>query len=392
MRILIAPDKFKGSLSAKEVAIAIQDGLQKANTGKPKALEITMQPIGDGGEGTMNAICEGNSHCESQLAKLHDARGRLIEVLFFICYFDEKQEAYLEMASASGLAMLSPAERDPEHSTSYGTGELIFHAHAAGAREIYVGLGGSATIDAGAGMLQALGFEFYTDSGTMDLQEAVTSGELNLAEALESIRKIRISQAARDLQRLTQLHIVADVQSPLHGPFGAIEQFGAQKGLVRESFPRYRKALEHFARVCETSLNFSTGSLSNQAGSGAAGGLGFALLLLNARIHPGFEFFAQKTGLENILNVDLVITGEGKMDATSLAGKGPGALARMCADRGIPCIAVCGKLENERELKESGLFKEILEISSGLDERESMAKADSLISAAIVQFMEFGLK
>ncbi|MCB1171110.1 MAG: glycerate kinase, partial [Leptospiraceae bacterium] len=403
MRILIAPDKFKGCLTALEVAQAIHQGIRDFLDAKPprkedsaghpteNSHEIRIQPIGDGGEGTMELICSTRPGCRTKRAPVLNARGMSISAPYSVCGESPRKEAFIEMSSASGLAQIEPDQRNPEHSTSYGTGQMILHALENGALEIYIGLGGSATIDGGAGMLQALGMEFRSSGKRIDLQQCI-SGPLGLAELLLTMDEVHYSDEFKDLLRQVELHIVADVESPLNGEDGAIESFAGQKGLPRKKFPLYRKALEHFSRLCERSLSselqanrypallWSEAPLSSARGAGAAGGMGFALLLLGAQMHPGFDFFCKQVGMDGLLDgVDLIITGEGKLDPTSLSGKGPGGVARLGHSRNIPCIAVCGKAEGRSLLEESSLFADIREIGSGLSLEESMERAAELI-------------
>ncbi len=405
MRILIAPDKFKGCLSATEVAASIRQGIKLFEEKNPTVQVITRsQPIGDGGEGTVSLICQDRSDCRIQRVPALNALGEEILSEYYLCEGDGAEpRAFLEMAAANGLAAIPVEKRDPERSTTYGTGQLIKDALQKGARDIYIALGGSATIDCGAGMLQALGFEFRTRDQVIDLQKKIQSGR-SMADVLLEIDETRPTGSSKELLSKTKLHIVADVDSPLNGDYGAIQRFAGQKGLAVGRFPLYRKALESFSAVCENSLRSGAVysdpettaenkeqkgnparrdqlSLSDHPGAGAAGGLGFALLFLGAKMHPGFEFFCESVGMKALLETtDLVITGEGKLDATSLSGKGPGGMARLCRERGIPCIAICGKVEDRGSLEGSELFADIREISTGLSIEESTRRASELIA------------
>lgn len=383
MRILVAPDKFKGTLRASQAAGAIKRGvLQAAEQQGLPAPEIILQPIGDGGEGTMQLLCESLPDCAAIKARAPDSLGAHRDCEFYESGDAGSKKAYIEMASINGLALLDPARRDPEHSLSTGTGELIVQAIRRGAVEIYVGLGGSATVDCGAGALEALGFRFQ-DANQKPVylhnqlfSEANTTGS-TLADAL-----IRIDSVSMPAPVKAKLFAVVDVNSPLNGPEGAIACFALQKGLPYARQAPYSRALEHFSKVCEQARGTRPGELSMIPGTGAAGGLGFALAVAGATILPGFDFFSKSVKLREKMDVDLVITGEGKMDSTSLSGKGPGGLARMAKETGVPCIAICGKVEDRDSLMDSGLFSRIYEIGAGLTEKESMARADELLEPA----------
>lgn len=431
MRILIAPDKFKGSLSAREVSLAIERGLlsgYRALDGEPsdppqsrigpqaddgsemrlhQAAEehpknypnpqIFIQPIGDGGEGTMQLLCESRSECKTIQTKATGSLGAISDCEFYETVEGGLKKAYIEMASINGLALLDPSQRDPEHSLSTGTGELIVQAMERGAAEIYVGLGGSATVDGGAGALEALGFIFRDRSNRIlapgESIFGATDRSETVADALLRIASLTIPRVMS-----ARLFAVVDVDSPLNGPGGAITSFALQKGLAPERLELYGRALEHFSAICERDLDLRSAtaagvaglaedlerpqSLSVAPGTGAAGGLGFALALAGAKILPGFPFFSNAVGLQGKMYVDLVITGEGKMDKTSLVGKGPGGIARMAREAGLPCIAICGKVEDRETLMESGLFQEIIAISDGVSATESMKNAAALIEKA----------
>ena len=455
MRILIAPDKFKGCLSAQQVADSVVKGIKLFGKHHPAInIDTLEQPIGDGGEGTVSLICENKEACHLRKVQVIDALGDSIPAQYYLCKAEDgSTQAFLEMASASGLALIPAKKRSPEHSTSYGTGQIILDAIQAGATEIYVALGGSATIDCGAGMLQALGFEFLQNSRAIDLQALVQSGR-TLAEIFLEMESVRVPSPSAALPPGLSFHIVADVDSPLHGPEGAIQCFAGQKGLPAHRFSIYRSALERFSALCEEGLDpgqsgragkvrdedagkaagaskagdedggkspgaskagdddggKSPGarkvrdedgeqeehqareprhSLSRQPGAGAAGGMGFALMLLGAELHPGFQFFCEQVGMNALLrSADLVITGEGKLDATSLSGKGPGGLARLCNELNIPCIAVAGKVEDRSGLEQSGLFTDIREIGTGLSPEESVKRAPELISVQVLEVLE----
>ena len=284
MRILIAPDKFKGSLSAREVSLAIERGLlsgyraldgepsdppqsrigPQADDGSEKRLhqaaeehpknypnpQIFIQPIGDGGEGTMQLLCESRSECKTIQTKATGSLGAISDCEFYETVEGGLKKAYIEMASINGLALLDPSQRDPEHSLSTGTGELIVQAMERGAAEIYVGLGGSATVDGGAGALEALGFIFRDRSNRIlapgESIFGATDRSETVADALLRIASLTIPRVMS-----ARLFAVVDVDSPLNGPGGAIASFALQKGLAPERLELYGRALEHFPQYAK---------------------------------------------------------------------------------------------------------------------------------------------
>ncbi|MCB1305064.1 MAG: glycerate kinase [Leptospiraceae bacterium] len=372
MRILVAPDKFKGSLTATEVAAALVAGIKEGCSAdhSENQYSIVTQPIGDGGEGTMALIAESRG-LNRENVTVTGPMGRPVAAE----YFWGQDEAYLEMASASGLGLVSPEERNPEYATTFGTGELILRASESVTKRINVGLGGSATIDGGMGCLAALGYRFLDRLGR-PLKLPRPENMVPIASILSSVAEVQPPAAT---QYRATLRIVADVTSPLNGPTGAIARFARQKGLSESKLDEYANAMESFSMVCERSLELRVASTP---GAGAAGGLGFGLLLAGASLEPGFRFFAQAVQLENWMDVDLAITGEGKLDAGSLEGKGPGSLAQMLKQKGIPCIAFCGKLEEADRIEASNLFEAIYEIGQGRTSLDSVQNAAQYLKEA----------
>ena len=326
MKIIIAPDSFKDSLSAEGVAQAIADGLAQV---WPDA-HLIQCPMADGGEGTVDAVLAA---CKGELRR-HTVRGPLggtVEARWG--WLPDSHTALIEMAEASGLQLVPPGQRDACSSTTFGTGELIRAALDAGAERIILAIGGSATNDGGAGAMQALGVQLF------DAQDqALPPGGLALA------RLAHVSLATLD-PRLAQVRfeIAADVDNPLCGPHGASAIFGPQKGATPEQVQQLDAALGHFADYCAKVL---PKDVRDEPGSGAAGGLGFAAkAFLGAQFRAGVDVVAELVGLDNaVRGADLVITGEGRFDAQTLRGKTPFGVTRIARQHHVPVIVIAGTL------------------------------------------------
>ncbi|MCM2320535.1 MAG: glycerate kinase [Pseudomonas sp.] len=326
MKIVIAPDSFKESLSAAEVAAAIATGLREV---WPQA-ELLCRPMADGGEGTVVALiaATGGEYRECVV------RGPLGEpVAATWGWIAASRSAVIEMAAASGLQLVPADSRDVLRACTFGTGELIRAALDAGAERIVLGFGGSATNDAGSGMLRALGVRFEDAEGRL-LQ---TGGA-----ALAQLARIDLSGLDPRLQAV-DFEVACDVDNPLCGPRGASQVFGPQKGATPEQVRQLDAALAHFADVCAHSLGRDGRDLP---GSGAAGGIGFAArTFLAATFRPGIELVAEVSGLEQaVVGADLVITGEGRIDLQTLHGKTPMGVASIAKRHGVPVVALAGML------------------------------------------------
>ena len=326
MKIIIAPDSFKDSLSAAGVAQAIAAGLAQV---WPDA-HLVQCPMADGGEGTVDAVLAA---CNGELRRqtVRGPLGGTVEARWG--WLADSHTAIIEMAEASGLQLVAPGQRDACSSTTYGTGELIRAALDSGAQRIILAIGGSATNDGGAGAMQALGVQLLDGES-----QPLPPGGLALA------RLSRISLETLD-PRLAQVRfeIAADVNNPLCGPHGASAIFGPQKGASPEQVAQLDAALGHFADHCAQVL---PNDVRDQPGSGAAGGLGFAAkAFLGAQFRPGVEVVAELVGLdEAVRGADLVITGEGRFDAQTLRGKTPFGVARIAQRHGVPVIVIAGTL------------------------------------------------
>ena len=355
MKILIAPDKFKGSLSAREVAenvaLGLHDILHEA--------EITIAPMADGGEGTADVICTalGGSLVT---CKAHDPLGREINAHY--AWIANKNLAVIEMSEAAGLRRLTESERDPLLASTFGVGEMLLDAARRSAAEIIIGLGGSATNDGGFGMACALGYRFDCEHEHRPARMRVT----DLIE-LEGIEK------PADLI-LPKIVAAVDVRNPLLGENGATRVYGPQKAVTADKIQILERALTTLADMVskEFGVNYR-----DEPGAGAAGGLGFGLMsFCGATIRPGFDVIAEAVGLEAKVNAaDLVITGEGSLDRQTLEGKTPAGVARLARKLGKPVFAVVGRTDGNREAGE--LFDEIYQLA-----RPDMSKDEQMKRAA----------
>ena len=326
MKIIIAPDSFKDSLSAEGVAQAIASGLAQV---WPDA-QLIQCPMADGGEGTVDSVLAA---CNGQLSH-QNVRGPLgAAVEAHWGWLADSRTALIEMAEASGLQLVPPGQRDACKTSTYGTGELIRAALDVGAERIILAIGGSATNDGGAGAMQALGVQLFDAEG-----QALPPGGL----ALSRLATIDLGQLDPRLAQV-RFDIAADVNNPLCGPHGASAIFGPQKGANPEQVQELDAALGHFADHCASVL---PKDVRDEPGSGAAGGLGFAAkAFLGAQFRAGVEVVAELVGLdEAVRGADLVITGEGRFDAQTLRGKTPFGVARIAQRHNVPVIVIAGTL------------------------------------------------
>ncbi|PYI76311.1 MAG: glycerate kinase [Verrucomicrobia bacterium] len=359
MKILIAPDKFKGTLDAREVAQNIAKGLRDVLSDA----DIEIIPMADGGEGTAEAICDARG-CSWVQCKAHDPLGR--EIYARYGWIDREKLAVTEMSEAAGMRRLSESERDPIRATTFGVGEMLLDATKRGANEIVIGLGGSATNDGGFGMARALGFRFL-GAGDREIKRVV---ELALLERI---------QRPKGREELKRRRIVAavDVKNPLLGENGATQVFGPQKGASKSDLDNLERALTRLAGVVATEFGFD---YRDEAGAGAAGGLGFGLLsFCDATIRPGFQVVAEAVGLElKMKDVDVVITGEGSLDRQTLEGKTPVGVARLARKFGKPVFAFVGRAAKDPEVL--NIFEGIYENARpGMSEKENMKRAAELL-------------
>lgn len=327
MKIVIAMDSFKGSLSSTDAGKAAATGILRAFP----AAEITVFPVADGGEGTVDALVSG-LNSSYRTVTVSDPLGRSIKAQYGIL---PKRTAVIEMAAASGLPLLSESERNPMMTTTYGFGEMIADAVHQGCRSFILGIGGSATNDCGIGCLQALGFGFYDKNG-----KPVSYGAKGLSE-IHSITFDRMMPELWDCQ----FHVACDVTNPLCGENGCSKVFAPQKGADSIMVEEMEQSMQRFAAMVK---EYDPNSDADLPGSGAAGGLGFALrTFLNAELKPGIDVVINQTGIEAaIRNADVVVTGEGRLDAQTVMGKVPVGIAIIAKKYGLPVIAFCGCVGN----------------------------------------------
>ncbi len=399
MRILIAPDKFKGSLSAREVAENIAKGLREV---LPES-KIDIVPMADGGEGTAEVVCDalGGKWVE---CGAHDPIGREIEARY--AYIDNRKLAVMEMSEAAGMRRLAESERDPLRANTFGVGEMILAAANRGAREIVIGLGGSATNDGGIGMARALGFRFFGEhepehdsDRTPDLDflplprkegRVRSRGAEVIGRVSELVELTRIevpvaagvppAKSSSQPTRLPpQLKIIAaaDVRNPLLGENGATRVFGPQKGATENKIDILERALGRLAEIVAKDFGID---YRDEPGAGAAGGLGFGLMsFCSAVMRPGFEVVAESVGLESKTeDVDVVITGEGSLDRQTLEGKTPAGVTQLARKLGKRVFAIVGRASEDRQVRE--LFDEVYVLAQpGMSEKENIARAGELL-------------
>ncbi|WP_262705408.1 MULTISPECIES: glycerate kinase [Streptomyces] len=328
--MLIAADKFKGSLTAVEVAERVTAGLRRGAPRGGEGLRIAALPVADGGDGTVDAAVAAGF--ERREARVTGPLGAPVTAAYAL----HGTTAVVEMAEASGLRHLPKGVFAPLTATTYGSGELLRAALDAGARTIVFGVGGSATTDGGAGMLSALGARFLREDGT---PVAPGGGPLrDLATADLSGLDPRLAE--------TETVLASDVDNPLTGPKGAAAVYGPQKGAGEDDVAALDAALAHYVRVLERAVGASAAEYALAPGAGAAGGIGFgALIGLGAAFRPGIEVMLDVLGFPAALEgTDLVITGEGSLDEQTLHGKAPAGVAAAARARGIEVVAVCGRL------------------------------------------------
>ena len=331
MKIVIAPDSFKGSLTALQVAEAMEVGLRRVF---PDAA-IKKVPMADGGEGTVQSLIDATGG-HILTAKVLDPLGNSINAQYGV--LGDRVTAVIEMAAASGLTLVPLDKRDPRVTTTYGTGELIRAALAHGCRKLIIGIGGSATNDGGAGMAQALGAKLLTASG-----EQIEPGGGSLA----MLNSIDLSELDPRIAE-TKTVVACDVNNPLTGKQGASHVYGPQKGATPEMIEVLDANLAHFDEIVQRDLSKSVG---NVPGAGAAGGLGAGLMaFLDASLKSGINIVTEATQLsEQFAGADLVITGEGQINFQTVFGKTPVGVAKVAKTHDIPVIAIAGSIADKTD-------------------------------------------
>jgi glycerate kinase len=362
VRILVAPDKFKGSLSAREVAESIAAGLRDVVPGA--AIEIS--PMADGGEGTASVIAEACGG-EWVTSEAHDALGRAITARYV--WLRERATAVMEMSEAAGL--IAPPDRDPLRANTFGVGEMLLAATARAVTGVIVGLGGSATNDGGFGLARALGFRFLNRAA------------IELTGPVSDLLDLEHISLPRDLI-LPRVTAAADVRNPLLGERGATRMFGAQKGATPDQMALLETALARLADVVARDLGCD---FRDARGAGAAGGLGFGLLsFAGAELHPGFDVVADATGLEaKMKTFDVVITGEGSLDRQTLEGKTAAGVAGLARTLGKRVFAIVGRANDDREVRE--LFERVYPlVNSEISSAQAMEQTASLLRERAREF------
>lgn len=362
MRFLLALDKFKGSLTAKEASEAVVRGLRRGGFEG----EIEVCPIADGGEGFTEAVLTalGGDWCD---VPVHDAQGREVVARYGVIKRGGHKEAIMEMSAASGLAMVSDLPLDPLTASTHGTGEMMRHAIAQGAERILIGIGGSATNDAGTGMAAALGWSFLDEMGN-PLRD--------LPASLEKVHRIEPGETLN-----CDVVVACDVCNPLLGETGCSAVYGPQKGVKDVKF--FDERLRRVAEIVHRDLGCDHREVP---GAGAAGGLGYGLMTFcKAKLQSGFDMVAELTGLQaRIRRTDVVITGEGRLDSQTLHGKGPMGVAEMARELGKRVYGIGGIVEDNATLRESfdGLFAVK---PSAMPIPEAIARAAELLEETVAR-------
>ena len=329
MKVVIAIDSLKGSLSSMEAGMAIKDGILAA---KPDA-EVIVKPLADGGEGTTDALIEGMN---GERIDLTITGPMHTPVDAYYGYLKDTNTAVMEMASAAGITLVPDSEKNPLLATSYGVGEMINDAIQRGCRNFIIGIGGSVTNDGGIGMLKALGVRFLDENG----EDAGEGGQ-----ALAKVARIDVS-GMNPLLKECHIQVACDVNNPLCGENGSTYVYGPQKGVTEDMKKTLDEAMAHFARVTSETLE---NDYMNTPGAGAAGGLGYAFLAYTgAALTPGIELILDAVGLEEELSgADVVVTGEGRLDFQTAMGKAPVGVARLAKKYNAKVIAFAGSVTKE---------------------------------------------
>ncbi len=343
-KIVIASDSFKGSLSSQEVADAFEKGVRDII----EECNIVKVPIADGGEGSVDALTTSLKG-EYVYVEVNDPLGRRIKAKYG--FIESKKTAIIEAAAACGLTLLNENERNPMLTSTFGVGEIIKDAINRGSKKLIIGIGGTSTNDAGTGMLQALGYNFYNIEG-----KPLNGNGKNL-ENISYFTDIKANKSLKEIEIL----VACDVTNPLYGENGAAYIYAAQKGANKEMIKNLDNGLRNFATIVN---KYNKSDFSFIPGAGAAGGLGFTLKsLLNAKLVRGIDIILELIDFDSIIkDSDIIVTGEGKIDSQTLMGKTPSGILNYGLRNNIPVIAICGKIDWSDNLKKSN-FKEIIQIN-----------------------------
>ena len=366
MKFVIAPDKYKGSLTAFEFCNAVEEGLNMAL----EKTEIIKMPLADGGDGTIDVV---KHYLKGDIVKVkvNDPLFRLIEAEYL--FSEEKKVAYIEMAEASGYKLLKKEELNCMHTTSLGTGELVRDAISKGAKEIFLGIGGSATNDGGMGMATAMGYAFLDKEGN-----SLTP----IGSNLDKVKKI-VKPDKTILPSDCKIKVACDVTNPFYGRNGAAHVYGPQKGASKEEVAILDNGLKNFAQVMASNFNVD---LQNIPGAGAAGGMGGgAKIFLDAHLAPGIELIKEISGFDKaIKGANWIITGEGKLDDQTLSGKTISGIIKSAKNQNIPVAALCGSVNiSVNTQKELGLDYAVSIVKGISDLEEAIASSyTNLVHAA----------
>ncbi|RAZ78961.1 glycerate kinase [Planococcus halotolerans] len=370
MKIVISPDSFKGSMTSMQASSAINRAVHEII---PEA-ETALYPMADGGEGTVEAVLRGRDG-DKISCRVQDPLGRDIDAVYG--WIDREKTAIIETAAASGLPLLKPGELDPETASSYGTGQLIKDAIGRGAKTILLGLGGSATVDAGTGLFQALGLKFFDH----DKKEIA-----HIGGRLDRILSIDTSGLIPALSSIKFI-VASDVTNPLLGKEGAIAVFGPQKGVKRHQLESFEEGMRQFSVIAAQTAGRD---MSAEAGSGAAGGIGFLLkTFLEVEFRNGLDLIVEMLQLEKQLaGADLILTGEGRIDGQSLFGKVPVGIGRLAGKRVIPVIAFAGSIGPGVETLEQEGIQAVMPIVDGpMSLEEALQNGEALLYESAKRLM-----
>ena len=371
MKIVLAPDSFKGTLSSMEII----DHLERAARACFDPVEIVKVPIADGGEGTVDALVKATNGEYRPVEVMGPLQDQLVMAKYGII---NGRTADMEMSEASGLTLLK-SERDPLKTTTYGTGQMIKAALDEGIRDIIIGIGGSATNDGGIGACQALGIRFLDGEG----REVGFGGQ-----ELSRIKEILVEDLDDRIKEST-ITVICDVNNPLVGPNGATAIYGPQKGVTDASFPILEAGMENYQALIKEATGLDMAQIP---GSGAAGGLGAALVaFLGGTLKPGIQAILDYVDFDNLIrDADLVVTGEGSMDGQSVYGKVPVGVAQRCKPFNIPVVAVVGGMgPGAEKVYDYGIDSIITTVNGPMELDEALSRADELMADAAERLFRF---
>lgn len=374
MKVVISIDSLKGSLTSMEAANAIKNGILKVK----KECEVVIKPLADGGEGTVDALVEGMNG-QAIITEVTGPVKEKVKAKYGI--LKETNTAIMEMAQAAGFALVPTELKNPLYTTTYGVGEMIKEAVAKGCRNFIVGIGGSATNDAGVGMLQALGFEFYDENDNL-----VGLG----GQVLNRIKRINTSNRIKELDECN-FKIACDVNNPLYGENGAAYIYGPQKGATPEIVKLLDEGLINFAEVVKKDLDKD---IAQVPGVGAAGGLGFAFLgFLNSKLESGIKIILDEINLdEAVKEADIVITGEGRLDNQTAMGKAPIGVAKVAKKYGAKVIAIAGCTTDDAiKCNEEGIDAYFSIVNSAMTIEEAIKKENAIKNMTLTTTQIFRL-